>query len=555
MFERDELLDDSDASAGAWALDDSTKAAESAAAGATVTRGDTVFEVDELESTDEEEEESELEEDEEEEWEPTSDEPGGDAYKMFLRSVLGEGETPEENRMPAISALLDDDDDFDFDYLRESALVDDDPFEYRDDRGVHVSRREVVQLCNGLDNSLRPRTRRAAPVARIVVPPRSAPVGATAPVVDHASLSLLRDQLRMHVHLLAAVHADAALLSRTEQAQRALPQRNIDDAKRALQTTTSLATSLIAMRDASVNFWSLIAPYRDAHERAKRASTPFCGLVQAAPFASAFDSPALCSLSQFVQCCAQADATRDTPLSLVNRYPTLLHPQIASKLAPRPLRRSAKSERAPPWAPSDDNLLALTLRKHSRQFGAASLDLLPHRTTADCDNRVRYLSSRRCADNAVKRFVLANSSALSKHELTVVQDALARLPIEKHSDADTWKSIQRLHLPAREWSYLQKMWQLRESRRKYKANYRRKNRAARHAASADKQSPPNVAPASLPLTDASARPVSLAATPLTRPPIAPRQAPPHSLMLLPVAQPSSSARAVPQGGPSHSPSS
>lgn len=482
----------------------------------TVARGDTMFEVDELESTDEEEadEANEVDEasdegdeddddaEEERSWSPASDEPGGQAYKMFLRSVLGEGDTPEENRIPAIAELLDDDDDFDFDYLRESALVDDDPFEYRDDRGVHVSRQEVVQLFSAADAMLRPRTRRAAPAPRIVrappllrapTPPPIAPnvltpgvpaipgarVIAQGPLVDANALAILHDQYAMHVHLLAAVHADAALIAASASAERPLPERSVSEARGALQTTAALAHSLLEMRDASVKFWQLVAPYRDAHTRARLGAAPFAGAVsleQSPPVVSAFDTPALRVLGRFLTDCESLDSST-TPLAIVSRLRPHLHPAITSKLAPRPVRRIASSGGAVPWSPADDELLLMTLVKHSREFGELSRDLLPHRTPESCVKRVRYLSSRRCADNPIKRFELANSATLSRGELVTVQAALANLPPGAERDPNVWKAIQRDHLPAREWSYLQKMWQARESRRRYKATYRKKARA------------------------------------------------------------------------------
>jgi len=92
----------------------------------------------------------------------------------------------------------------------------------------------------------------------------------------------------------------------------------------------------------------------------------------------------------------------------------------------------------------------------------------------DCQRRVRYLSSRRCPDNPVKRQVMHISTPLNKEEVHLVRYGIERYGAGKTDDPEVWKSIQRDLLPNREWSHLQKLWAWRESRRKYKAKYRAK---------------------------------------------------------------------------------
>lgn len=127
---------------------------------------------------------------------------------------------------------------------------------------------------------------------------------------------------------------------------------------------------------------------------------------------------------------------------------------------------------APPWNAGDDNLLGLTIAKYGRDFGESSKDLLPHREEEDCRMRVRYLSSRRCGDNAVKRQVLLLSLPLRPEEMRLIEEGAKRYG--NLDDCETWKRIQREFLPGRDWLHLQKVYNWRMQRRKYKASYRAK---------------------------------------------------------------------------------
>lgn len=124
------------------------------------------------------------------------------------------------------------------------------------------------------------------------------------------------------------------------------------------------------------------------------------------------------------------------------------------------------------WTPADDFLLALTIAKYGREFGELNKDLLPHRDEEDCHRRVRYLASRRCGDNPVKRQVLYLNSPLQPEEIRLMEEGVRKFG--HADDCETWKRIQHELLPNRGWSHLQRIWNLRQSRRKYKANYRAK---------------------------------------------------------------------------------
>lgn len=151
---------------------------------------------------------------------------------------------------------------------------------------------------------------------------------------------------------------------------------------------------------------------------------------------------------------------------------------LALTLRRRMTNRSQTGARggAPEWSREDDVLLAMTVAKYGRDFNDLCKDLLPHRSVDDCQLRTRYLSSRRCGDNAVKRQVMILNSPLTRDELAKVDEALKR-PGADPTEAETWKRIQRELLPGREWSHLQKLWNWRVHRRQYKANYRAKKQS------------------------------------------------------------------------------
>lgn len=554
------------------------------------------FERDELDSTDEE-----VNSDEEAETDIpkpfVEDEHEGVEYEMFLKSILGEADSAagEDNQIPEefhneLNLLLDGEDDFDFDYLRESALVPEDPFEFRNDRAVHVSHKEIIQLHNA-DPALRPRTRKlvtrdrradgrspARPGPKPVTPPIAAPTvpqygfvsappmppippppqlplpplppvlpvgeapvpqappsiptslpGQTAvamvppmpglsvprPVMKIATgpgprpqpvnpvqnlplghiippfcFARIREQYLIHVHLLAAVHADAARIAASPPAEKKLPERDIETACRVLEKTSGLANDLVRKRETAVAYWNMVAPYRAFQAQAAVDCSMYSGQTPAvssnAPNNSLFDSPVVKCLPAFLTACREMKA-EDKPLSVVQRIlGAHLHPYIEKSLAPVPKRVLLSSELRlgeQPWTAPDDQLLAMTLAKHTREFGEKSKDLLPHRTTEDCDGRVKYLSSRRCGDNAVKRHVNFNATALNRDELRSIQHYLLMFGKDAEKKVEVWKAIQRDFMPRRDWSYMQKLWEVRENRRRYKANYRKKVASKKSAVS------------------------------------------------------------------------
>ncbi len=488
-----------------------------------------VFEEDVLASTSEESEVDEDElreaaaevdmEDEEDnvqrpndmDWSPTDcGDGGGEEYKMFLRSILGEGEGDVQNGFgdvseEALAALLDGEGDNDFDYLQAVATAPDDPYEYRDDRGVHVSSREVVQLVQQHDATLRPRTRRVnsqPTVQRPAIPatPRVLPVPITAlngqqvlqqpqqssPLFTVTQVSMLQDQYAQHIHLLAAIHADASKVAATTPSQRqtsALPERSTENAKEALSITSSVIKSLQDTRNTALAFWNMIAPARDSHARALAGGAPFsCPSLQepstVAPVASLFDSPAIRHLDQFVAHCENADWNTVAPLDVVQRLQPHLHPLLLERLAPRPLRTSRNSSNElhslPDWTKADDALLLMTLNKHTRAFGDNYADLLPHRSEQNCLQRVKTLASRRVSDNPIKRFVLDNATPLSRADIAKLQEIFQRYGPGAQQNPEVWKSVQREIFPTREIAMLEKLWETRERRRKYKSDYRQK---------------------------------------------------------------------------------
>lgn len=78
------------------------------------------------------------------------------------------------------------------------------------------------------------------------------------------------------------------------------------------------------------------------------------------------------------------------------------------------------------WSLEDDVLIATNIAKYGLNFGSKCRDLPPHQGEEDCQIQVRYLSCRRCADNAVKRQVLILSISLNPAELQTVNEGVQR---------------------------------------------------------------------------------------------------------------------------------
>jgi hypothetical protein len=77
-------------------------------------------------------------------------EDGGEEYQTFLRAILADDAPPTTDFPYAYSSLLDDDVDDDFDYMTAAAQQKEDPLEFRNDKNVRVSRKEIVSLVAGV---------------------------------------------------------------------------------------------------------------------------------------------------------------------------------------------------------------------------------------------------------------------------------------------------------------------------------------------------------------------------------------------------------------------
>jgi hypothetical protein len=431
---------------------------------------------------------------------------GGEAYAHFLAAILAEDSPPAASLPGPFSSLLDDDFDADFDYLTAAAQTTEDPLEYRDDKAVHVSRREIVQLVSGAP-ARRRRHRNIAPSATSGgVAVRSVPLllprpdqgpnrpheldifQAGLPEPQHSSIfqlrpsygafpgghpwtgfesnamsnltfARIREQLNIHVLLLVHVHATSS-------------DTNVKS------DTASMLRQMLEMRDLSHTYKSMFEPHRRRHEDPLHDSVG----EDPAPVETCFGIPALDMVSSFL---ADSNAGQMGAMSLLERFRPFsdetTHTALSARISEP--KFSSASEADLPWTVEDDFLLAMTVAKHTVDFGDESKDLLPHREVRDCERRMRYLSSRRCGDNPVKHQVhllTLNQTPLSKEEIDIVKTAL----LQHGSDAegnesrsrDIWKLIQRDFLPHRDWRQLERTWGWRESRRIYKKRSLQKKR-------------------------------------------------------------------------------
>jgi hypothetical protein len=421
---------------------------------------------------------------------------GGRDYAQFLATILAEDSPPMASVPGSFSALLDDDFDADFDYLTAAAQTTEDPQEFRNDKAVHVSRREIVQLVSG-----RPARRRRHRNIMPAAPSRSMPAGSfpnpqssngaftphclnpafgTAPriqqpallqprpaqgvipiihpwlgnadeVISEMTSARIREQLNIHVLLLAHVHAAS------------------HDAK-AKTDTASLLREILEMRDLSQRYKAMFEPHRRDHEDTLHARVG----RDLAPPETCFAIPALDVAAEFL---ADSYAGVSNANQSLERFRPFgdesVHRALAARITDSALL--SDSEPGPPWTVEDDCLLAMTVAKHTIDFGDESKDLLPHRETRDCERRMRFLSSRRCGENPVKRqvhLVTLNQTPLSKDEIEIVKAGLLRygngFERDESRRRDLWKLVQRDFLPHRDWRHLERTWGWREARRAYK---------------------------------------------------------------------------------------
>lgn len=496
-------------------------------------------EVDELDEAESDEDDDDIEE--EEDAEDGDEQAGPDEYQQFLMGLLADTGDPRgasdeagangiTGGLPPPSWALDDDDDFD--YLRESARVQDDPLEFRDD--LQVSRKELVQLfSNSTAGGLRRQTRhsRIAQGSRQRQPsaavPMSGAIAASSVVVPsvqmptaiipslrassaeplpaqnsfasfiappHASFMNLpahslyqfREQLSVHVQILTTIYAETKKASRTigdkrpgNSSQETADVRTIHA---AANRSEMLLRGLVENKKVSALYHQAVGTnlsrLKGFSERLLHRDRNSSFTYESCKF-SVYNLPVLDLLEPFISDCMTADVA-DMPAGVLERFKNFDRPDIAQALRARPHGRqySASGSRPGwfPWTAEDDRLLAMTMAKYgSDEVGQFSKDLLPHRQEDDCQTRVRYLSSRRCPDNPVKRQVTFITSPLNKDEVELVRHGLIKFGRGNNEDPSVWKRIQAELLPGREWSHLQKLWNWRETRRKYKAKYRAKS--------------------------------------------------------------------------------
>lgn len=452
-----------------------------------------------------------------------------------------EGNAQNEASQNAPNTMLDDDDDFD--YLRESALVQDDPLEFRED--LPVSRKEVAQLIfSSEEPNLRRQTRtwksrKAAPRRHLVpicrdssaavaptpllpalphagVLPAAVPVNlapCVAPTQVHPvpyavqpygnspqtfceistpHVLQIKEQLGVYTHLLTHIHADLRKKARVEEKNRTSEKNGSgddaamqarkeggSDAVVASAKTEELLRRLVENKKISSSYHDMLNSnigklkpfsekmlYRDRDVWFKYES---CKV-------SMYDLPCIDLIEGFLRDCEILSADK-LPGEAMKRFEGYKRMDVGQALQRKQQQRQFTLVRAQKgwfaWSVEDDTLLAMTIGKYGRDFGSGWKDLLPHRVGDDCRARVRYLASRRCGDNAVKRQVMHVSTRLTKEELKLVQIGLMRFG-GNVEDGEMWKCIQRDFLPNREWSHLQKLWLWRETRRKYKVKYRAK---------------------------------------------------------------------------------
>lgn len=442
---------------------------------------------------------------------------GGAEYQQFLRAILADDDAPTTANLPAASLLDDEEGDIDFDYLTASAEIVEDPLEFRNDKTVHVTRREIVSLVAGNPERRRRRPRalptfplpssKPSPSVTPSYPPSlSGPVEAgnllsgvkdsnwnalsqtpvasgsmvpeahfppihAVPILQPNGVVLtdaqfwaqhvlvLQQQLNTHVLLLASVRSKAQESSVKNKSERLLKE-------------------LIGYRDASRHFKGIFDPIR------QRFENPLYSISEAETY---FAVPALEVVERFL---AEAASGREDVARCMATLQPFADQHVASALLHRGKSLPLSGERDIPWTVEDDALLALLIAKYSMDFGNNALTLLPFRSVVSCEKRMRYLASRRCRDNPVKAQVLevtSNVKALSATEVGIISDAIARLePNHSIDDLDwrgpekeVWQRIQQEYLPHRDWRQMEKLWTWRQSRRRYKRNEKRKRKEQR----------------------------------------------------------------------------
>lgn len=292
-------------------------------------------------------------------------------------------------------------------------------------------------------------------------------------------------QMAVHVQILATIHAGLATKKRvlSERGSNSIvPKENdaqLKDLDGNLKRTTNLINGLIDASNAS-NL------YHQVMNNSLARLKPFAEkalMVDRNPMFKyknqrrcMYNLSVLKLLPIFIQDCNSLHLGNMPSIALQRLQPHFF-PNITTALSVKKVQRkisgSHKRKGWYEWTSADDKLLAMMIAKYGSDTAGFKGDLLPHRLNEDCMARIRYLSSRRCEDNLVKTQMMNVTSPLSKEEIEIVAQGLAIYGRDV-DDPEVWKRIQRDLIPGREWSHVRKLWIFRETRRKYKAQYRAK---------------------------------------------------------------------------------
>lgn len=388
------------------------------------------------------------------------------AYVEFLTALFAKDGTDNSigqqnlasskqgSRLPSQTLLPDDDpnEDPNFDYLTAASCFPEDNEEYRDDPAVRVSQREISDLIASLQPVSRP-TRTAGkkvpdanvPSSNASTQSRSNVFGApaavqSAPVFISASFQPqeLRETIRMqmatHVQLLLHLHVNSPPCSTTAVRSAAMLQE------------------LVQMRDVTLAYKRTFAPF---------AKYPAVGSkIPSGSLDSFFNAPIL-GLAPSVLAAA-ASAIRSSPSQILASCGISGHVPLANMQLTAPQEKSLSNG---DWSETEDKLLAYILQTRGAHNNLQNplepkWSLLPHRSDAQCEARVRELSSRRMRDNPVKQVILnsATDEALTKEEWKRVRPVVDRI-----GEGD-WERIAREALVNKRPEVIEREWRFRTSK-------------------------------------------------------------------------------------------
>ena len=392
---------------------------------------------------------------------PGSSEQGSPSSAAVVEKGVGSHLLPDDNPQ----------EDPNFDYLTAAACFPEDLEEFRDDPAVQVSRREISDLISGHEPVQRPvRATRKDVQARPIRPrttPSIAQAGTILPVqplthpppLNSTPLSLdlrtkLQIQMATHVQLLLHLHVNSLPFSS------------------AAFTSASLLEELTKMRDVSMAYKRAFAPYMDF----PRVGTS----LASASVQSLFNTPALGAAPAILAATAQGNRA-------VN--PEILRSCGVSDYVPAAndrLRPAQYNPNEAEWTEAEDRLLAYILQTTGVRnsdppyAGASKWSLLPHRSEAECEARVKTLSSRRVKDNIVKETVLkmGTDEGLSKEEWARIKEA-----VEKIGETD-WLAVAREANVSKRPDVIEREWRFRKRKREAKRRERARAKLKRQQAEA-----------------------------------------------------------------------